>query len=1570
MRGNSTVEDLRVRFCRKMNLNASETRLLLNGERLDDNSSLQNLKMENGDVIDVFSECSGGGPPGKKILLNSDKQILDALNDSTDSELSDEGNFEKESLDDMFDDEMNDNLKGTKDDNKIDKLSPIKEKIMQKSNQVMQQVHLCKEPVASPHPQVTSSELILPGHQQITPDQPPLNLVQQPVIPVQHRVTAVLYPINSVQKTGTSVKESLNYVSQLVTSPESTGKEHQLPLAKATLDTKESDDTDSNETDLDNNQDDVEFQKCHQRKLLKDNNCNIVAEDLDNSKEVDESDTSDDNWLESLRSKFDEEGFPEKSSLHMKLKFYLEFPKLTDAEKIIVKNLKERIEIHSAWEMEKQKLCPPKKKKEWKRKKVEPEAKNPRCSKRKRGSDENVTGLVKAQKASKSGNIDETATRKADEQDETNPNSTPKQRKHIFRMFGIVSPFIRQKVPTEEETRRFSLAVHLWAVKVKGGVQFMQQNQLTERNFQEILVFAGQSSRWKLIPDRSVIQYKNLWQNAVKGSEYFHGDGETGFETRRRLHDPSLPFCPFGHCMIDSVPICKANEEYANTSSAIRRKLFTPEKKSNTALNQEELSSVQRPSPTKEELKEQNRVLQQEMNLMNLSKKQSKTDTNLDKSKEVVKFSQPRIVECNQVGCNKTFITVFGLEQHMKKMHGEIQGYKKPKQACPFCGKVTAYVDQHIKTAHKEMKGDDTCEVCKQKVKQDMKKHRSICIFCPFCGYENKKKDRLLKHIASNHHENSLQSMPMDLTSPRKESRLKVQSDAQNPCELNPDDGSEVIALDLTSPNKSEKGDLLENQERKTQTVALDLSPPDKAKHIDDRICDEKEVEEPNSIQIQDRHQQICHSQIEVSAAATNMKRTKYPFDDESEAYTSEFEEDDDEQFTLDRRNMKDELEKELRQIDEMKAVEVDGDLEVLKQFEIFMKNKTNRNQESEGYNSDVSTVRMYTSSIKNDLFPAFHKLFDPFDSRWILDCTTSKECTFEGKQRLFVKPEEPIYITSKIVQTALDISKEKGGQQGGQRGTILNATVQFMNFIEIFFNQRLNLYGRAPYESVLLYHQGVRTFISGTGAWKMCNDEKDRAQNENRVRESYQHPNKEVEVLQRYKKYINSTDRLRNINKILIHSENEEKKPSDKEMTAYGKIVMGEIAAATGCRPVVLLKLTNGAYIDKQPGFNPYRTTKDDCIVDEESGADKIYRRVNPNLPPKNRACQHQLEGNVAECPELCEDRCEPDGYNLFITWDKTYGTKGPSYLHIPKELKHMMDIYDIKRIRFFKGRKSPFTTKEDWIHEDSTPFFLNSACSPFKQLDLKHVTEAFGIDVTAYHFRKIVSTWAISHASAEIREAEEEALQHSLKVAKDKYLQNKQLKPQKLTQRYVEEENLFPKAVKKNIEETSSKVNNAIKRTEDKRTKKRIETLIKRKEAYTILKSDNRPLGPKHRILLTQRKQFSELMKKVKDIDIETSLNDLKPLEWRHMVVRTVCTIEEEKGRELQELWKQMYQGDLKWGVRDARLKAEVNNWPMNQVTRRRDRNSWIAASLRQSLISQKTKKVKKQQEVTIEN
>ena len=228
----------------------------------------------------------------------------------------------------------------------------------------------------------------------------------------------------------------------------------------------------------------------------------------------------------------------------------------------------------------------------------------------------------------------------------------------------------------------------------------------------------------------------------------------------------------------------------------------------------------------------------------------------------------------------------------------------------------------------------------------------------------------------------------------------------------------------------------------------------------------------------------------------------------------------------------------------------------------------------------------------------------------------------------------------------------------------------------------------------------------------------------------------------------------------------------------------MGEIVIQSGCRPVVTYRLTNFGYVNKKPGFQPLQVTPEDSVIEEEKDDHKIYRRLNPNLPPKHLACKHQAEKKTAICPVQCDERCEPEGYNVLVDWDKTSHTKGTSYLHLAQPLKDLLDFYDIIKTRFFLGRKPLGTDQDDWLENETTFFFLNSAGSAFKSVNLKHISAAMGINVSAYSFRRIVSTWALSHQLEQIRKAETEALQHSLRVANDSYVQNKQLKPQMLTQ------------------------------------------------------------------------------------------------------------------------------------------------------------------------------------------
>ena len=672
--------------------------------------------------------------------------------------------------------------------------------------------------------------------------------------------------------------------------------------------------------------------------------------------------------------------------------------------------------------------------------------------------------------------------------------------------------------------------------------------------------------------------------------------------------------------------------------------------------------------------------------------------------------------------------------------------------------------------------------------------------------------------------------------------------------------------------------------------------------------------------------------------------------DDDEEFYMSEYEDNDSESFTKHRKNWKHSLNRDLKQIDSLDTRKKE---EIVVQFNKFMEIKSDSNNSKGDYSGQrkKTTPAMYSSSLKNCILPAFYRLCIPFRSEWIIDCTTAKNCTFDGIRRN-INETEPIYVTSRVMEEALEICKELYGETGSQSVTLLSALINFMNFIELHFTQRLNCFGNDILNKISQYHNRVRTYIKATNTWKKCNYATEKAHTKNKIRKEYENPNQSREVLTHIKKYMTSEERLNKITK-LSHIAESEIIPSSSEIVELAKIVMGEIVASTGCRPVAVRHLPVSAYIDKKEGFNPGDFTDNDCIEVETYGGDSIYRRVDPNLPPEHRACEHQIRANLVHCPVTCEDRCEPDGYNILVTWDKTQDSKSDSYLHIAKPIKDMMDMYDLVRSRYFKGRISPVTSMVDWLDDDDTTFFLNSACSTFQSLDLSHISKSIGVDITSYAFRRIVSTWAQSHKLAEIREAEEQALQHSNKVAKDRYLQNPQVKPQRLTQKYVQEENLFPDRILKEIETTEQKNRELILETEKKRTNKRLKTLKSEWKQKKLLQEENRPLGPKQRILTTDTKQFMKVLEESSGLGIESFI-EMKPLKWRHAIVRHVCSAVGLNGQLLRNLWRKIYKGDLHYGVRDMRLKAKKEGWKKKgNYSKYKDRNSWIAFTLRNSCL-----------------
>ena len=283
-------------------------------------------------------------------------------------------------------------------------------------------------------------------------------------------------------------------------------------------------------------------------------------------------------------------------------------------------------------------------------------------------------------------------------------NETPKQRNKILNMFGIgtPSPFLKFSKTTEEDLKRLSVAVHLWAHKWCGSMSILQEERLTDKHFQQILEFAGPNSKWHILKDRSVSQYKRMWRNALKGGHYYRGHPESGYENESKLHSPDIPFCPFQHCkpglmtpfdvdLTVLTPLQQTDHPNERILSSTQRRLFTPQKDSAKVTGEDSLIGVSKhtelhdpgnPTPRKQELMRQNVVLKQEVHMMKV-----KFDQNENKVNVMASAPNETLVTCNVEKCGRKFKSTLGLSKHQKNEHGDDNVDHKSKHQCCFCGK-------------------------------------------------------------------------------------------------------------------------------------------------------------------------------------------------------------------------------------------------------------------------------------------------------------------------------------------------------------------------------------------------------------------------------------------------------------------------------------------------------------------------------------------------------------------------------------------------------------------------------------------------------------------------------------------------------------------------------------------------------------------------------------------------------------------------------------------------------------------------------------------------------------------
>ena len=1120
-------------------------------------------------------------------------------------------------------------------------------------------------------------------------------------------------------------------------------------------------------------------------------------------------------------------------------------------------------------------------------------------------------------KRSKPLSLDEIQYRLEKSGSESESNSTPI--KVDTRSDQFVSPTIRVKKSDIHQIRRASFATHFWAENYKGGVKYLLKNPLSDDNFKQVLLLCGPDSKWKILDETfTYLQLKGIWNNASRDARECCGSRDTGF-VLNGVHCNSLMYCPMEHCNremlgkmdMDIMRFTPGKELCYTTDvirdGAIKRSLFNENTyetnteqscSSSKTVNDDMLPMVDNLSESDvldlsmtwdQQLSEDNDLSEEVSRTVTSpsDEKESSAQNYVSQRLDVVLQSVPNDdlkYPCEE--CPKIYLNFSSLSHHFMKEHQKkIDPFKK---RCSICNAEVIHMDVHMKFKHFQAK---SCEVCLQTDVQDWRVHRKLCgNKCRYCGKSYVKKDSVLKHMVKCEFKNQYQSEPLDLVSPAKKARIAIENSGNNTLLHK---SAEVIEDVSCSPDSAEQKNRVDVTTAVFPIVSLNKQLSEEGKKTSlDTQC-HKHLRESNS----------CTSEENLFKARTN-----FPFAKDSiDGYRSEYDYDDDEDSTRNRRIIKDQLELDLIRAEEADESELDDEDKFMNKFSEFMKLKCQPNDLDlkDSTVHEKGTPAAYVPIVRNYILKSISNVCVPFNPMWLIDGVTPKECKIDGQERRHVAPEEPIYLCWLMLEDAFS-----DHLSGNQERKILAATKKLMEFIEYTIGKSPHINGLQALTKVQSWHKCLENHIKNTGMWKAAKDAAKVIHEDNKVIKDMEFPNRMRHVLENFNKWLASSKRDERRDSLMNAAEDENYIPDKDAFDAHVLFVIEEIICCNGCRPCVLRRLPMKTWCDGKPGFNPKAISDGDCCKQESNGEDSLYRRIDPNIPPRHLACIHQIEDNSATCRESCPDEKKPDGVNLYVTFDKT---EDNYWLHLPTYVKCLMDALDILRERYFKANAQALGLRLSYFEEDSTPFFLKSDGSFFDSLELKRLSEELGIDVASYDFRKQASSWGTSHPNEEVRRAEAVTLQHSEKVAIVDYSLSRQREPQMFTQTYVDENNFYSSKMMDDVQARRTKLNTKISVKSKARQEIRYQKLIQKKDTRKKNIALIKPLGPRNIILGTDKQRFFKLVESLTGSEIEEALMGLKLLERRDHVTKMVCSATGDIGQEMRELWVKMYRVSL---------------------------------------------------------
>ena len=216
---------------------------------------------------------------------------------------------------------------------------------------------------------------------------------------------------------------------------------------------------------------------------------------------------------------------------------------------------------------------------------------------------------------------------------------------------------------------------------------------------------------------------------------------------------------------------------------------------------------------------------------------------------------------------------------------------------------------------------------------------------------------------------------------------------------------------------------------------------------------------------------------------------------------------------------------------------------------------------------------------------------------------------------------------------------------------------------------------------------------------------------------------------------YVDSEDCLIEKTKLIELACKKTKVPTVKEYMNSTNWLLEQLICIGGNRPCALLGITIRDWEERKPGYCPFNQDEENDMIEEDPDHDKRKVLQNPYKKPKGSS----------------EDG--PTGVIVKSETDKI-AVGPPCYIWFPNFLVDLVKYHSLIAQKILPRSVD--------IYHPRTRLFLNSNGKPVKNIDCKHFKNYIGLPITAYDFRRSLSTFCLDSKIDAVRNSESAVLRH----------------------------------------------------------------------------------------------------------------------------------------------------------------------------------------------------------------